>query len=536
MKNNKIIIQSFLLGMVLFFVPVVELASGFGPTCTLTADPANITSGQPSVLTLISADATSASIDGIGSVSLNSTTTVNPTLTTTYIARVVSGGAQRTCQATVSVSVVYCKYEEARVENCVEVQNSTECTSDPYYGTVVSACPREEEEEEEVTGNAAEKIDVVLQIPLPFVETNCTKQVRGKSVPAVCNLSDYLKGVYRLVIGAGILFAIVMIIIAGYQWIFSGGSADKTGAAKKRIFNAVIGLMLALLSYIILNAITPRLVEMRLPKVTPVQRYDWSESFCNENTQVQEACRKLTYCLAEKSATNPLYDIKISTTAQSDKELECGKTYYFTNVIGATNATSENIKGECNGGYCSDDNDNCVSGKCISELAHGNITYPLGKYVDEISIMLVCKESKDAKIIASKEVGYGKTSYIIPFSASNKADDFAGIKNYAEEECGGTEKVRGFIFKVEVNDAEPAIDDDFALGKDSNGKCLNEPFRNNSASCIKADDPETNNCIFDFSEIDFKTLGDDKLFTMDDLDKGINCNIDDTSWILDDGS
>ncbi|MBU2575896.1 pilin, partial [Patescibacteria group bacterium] len=124
----------------------------------------------------------------------------------------------------------------------------------------------------EVNPDLKDDLYVKLQIPLPFVATDC-KLPDGS--PAVCDMTDYIEGIYRLLIGTGALFAVVMIIIAGYQWIFAGGSPDKINAAKKRIFGAVIGLILALLSFIILNTITPRLVSLRLPDVEPVSGLDF---------------------------------------------------------------------------------------------------------------------------------------------------------------------------------------------------------------------------------------------------------------------
>ena len=100
----------------------------------------------------------------------------------------------------------------------------------------------DENDKEPESINAADDINVKLQIPLPFVRTGPTAENSECEAGKVCNLTEYIKGVYRLLIGLGALFAVVMMIIAGYQWMFSGGSADKTGAAKKRIFNAKIGL------------------------------------------------------------------------------------------------------------------------------------------------------------------------------------------------------------------------------------------------------------------------------------------------------
>src|SRR3989338_1360239 len=85
------------------------------------------------------------------------------------------------------------------------------------------------------TGAASQVLKLKPQIPLPFVKTNAQGEIE--------NLDDYIQGVYRLVIGLSALFAVIMMIVAGYQWMFAGGG-EGASAAKKRIFSAAIGLML----------------------------------------------------------------------------------------------------------------------------------------------------------------------------------------------------------------------------------------------------------------------------------------------------
>ncbi len=46
----------------------------------------------------------------------------------------------------------------------------------------------------------------------------------------------------------GLLF-VVLIIIAGFQWMTAGGNADTTTKARQRITNAVIGLVIVLAAY-----------------------------------------------------------------------------------------------------------------------------------------------------------------------------------------------------------------------------------------------------------------------------------------------
>jgi hypothetical protein len=46
----------------------------------------------------------------------------------------------------------------------------------------------------------------------------------------------------------GLIF-IIMILVAGYQWMTAGGSQEKVGVAKKRIINGVIGFFIIAAAY-----------------------------------------------------------------------------------------------------------------------------------------------------------------------------------------------------------------------------------------------------------------------------------------------
>jgi uncharacterized membrane protein (DUF485 family) len=55
----------------------------------------------------------------------------------------------------------------------------------------------------------------------------------------------------------GILF-LVLIVFAGYQWMTSGGNEDSITKARKRMVNAIIGLVIVLASWTITNFIIRR--------------------------------------------------------------------------------------------------------------------------------------------------------------------------------------------------------------------------------------------------------------------------------------
>src|SRR3989338_2789201 len=77
------------------------------------------------------------------------------------------------------------------------------------------------------------------------------------------NLSVYLTGIFKVgVAGAGVL-AFLMIVWGGFTYLSTDVITGKE-EGKARIERAVGGLILALTSYIILNTINPKLVELDL--------------------------------------------------------------------------------------------------------------------------------------------------------------------------------------------------------------------------------------------------------------------------------
>ena len=73
-------------------------------------------------------------------------------------------------------------------------------------------------------------------------------------------LKDYLTWVFRFVLALAGFLAVMMIVIGGVEYIISGANESMRGEAKKRIENAIWGLVMALVSYLVLYTINPSLV------------------------------------------------------------------------------------------------------------------------------------------------------------------------------------------------------------------------------------------------------------------------------------
>lgn len=87
------------------------------------------------------------------------------------------------------------------------------------------------------------------------------------------DLPEYLNAIYNWLIPAGALLAIVVIMIGGLQYTLAHGDKGKITKATERIKNALIGMILLMFTFAIMNLIDPDLVtlhNLRVPQVRTV--------------------------------------------------------------------------------------------------------------------------------------------------------------------------------------------------------------------------------------------------------------------------
>lgn len=84
--------------------------------------------------------------------------------------------------------------------------------------------------------------------------------VTGGSVSTFSSASDYLVKVFGFGIAIAGVLAVLMIVIAGIEYIGGAANPSAKGDAKNRIRNALFGLIIAFAAFILLKAINPDLV------------------------------------------------------------------------------------------------------------------------------------------------------------------------------------------------------------------------------------------------------------------------------------
>jgi len=116
------------------------------------------------------------------------------------------------------------------------------------------------------------KAPYTLLTPLPcnagLGGTNCTT-VNGSSVMTSIDLSDFISYAYKFMLALAVVLAVFMITVGGFEYMLSGAANTKSDALKK-IQDAVWGLLLALVAYLLLYTIDPNLVSPSNLSIPPI--------------------------------------------------------------------------------------------------------------------------------------------------------------------------------------------------------------------------------------------------------------------------
>lgn len=89
--------------------------------------------------------------------------------------------------------------------------------------------------------------------------------IPGLPEGGVVDISAYLVGIYNFLLSIVGILAVIMLIIGGMKYITAAGNSGAVTDAKDTIWNALFGLALALLSWVIVGTINPDVLYLRQP-------------------------------------------------------------------------------------------------------------------------------------------------------------------------------------------------------------------------------------------------------------------------------
>ncbi len=146
-------------------------------------------------------------------------------------------------------------------------------------------------------------------------------------------LGNYFRAIYVYFISSVGAIAVAMIIFGGFRWITAAGNATKIQAAQETINSALIGVVLALTSFLILNTINPNLTRLRIPAVTQVQQLLQTTYFCKDGSPAARAAGASQTCGM---------DVPYSET--DGRKRSCVATYVNPNTGAGTDANGNPIR------------------------------------------------------------------------------------------------------------------------------------------------------------------------------------------------
>lgn len=111
-----------------------------------------------------------------------------------------------------------------------------------------------------------------LEIPIPGIDFT-PPGVKDGTV-TVPFLAQYIAGLYKYLLGIVGALGATMMILGGFQYLTSGGDKTRVEKGKKRIQDALIGIVLAFGSYALLWSINPGLVNFEELQIAGVQGED----------------------------------------------------------------------------------------------------------------------------------------------------------------------------------------------------------------------------------------------------------------------
>lgn len=106
-------------------------------------------------------------------------------------------------------------------------------------------------------------------------------------------IGQYISSLYIFGVYAATILSAIVIMVAGFLWLTSGGNTNQIGSARSYISGALLGLMLMLGSYTVLRLVNPNLVQFTALRIPVLKRVTLQEFATN----LYQAGGKVSVCV-----------------------------------------------------------------------------------------------------------------------------------------------------------------------------------------------------------------------------------------------
>ncbi len=117
------------------------------------------------------------------------------------------------------------------------------------------------------TANIISVILMVAVLALPFV---ADAQIRPPTAPGTDPLpntstaTELILRVIQILLAIAGLVAVIFLIVGGFRYIIAGGNEETAETAKKTIINAIIGIVIIILAFVIVRVISNALISQNV--------------------------------------------------------------------------------------------------------------------------------------------------------------------------------------------------------------------------------------------------------------------------------
>ena len=281
-----------------------------------------------------------------------------------------------------------------------------------------------------------------------------TPLVRIPGLPATgeVNLSMYLVGIYNFLLSIVGIVAVMMLIVGGMRYITAAGNSAAIGDAKDIIQNAIVGLLLALLSWVFIATINPDVLYIKKPTLTAYNVY-------NPKCTVSAADANPCLCV-----NGEIVSLNTGSTCNKtcDKEGKCNPQKPISCITEGINNIGDVTKG-C---VCADKTEIAAGEKKEARISF-TITDTNPAVGDTIILTAVLTDAETVSHLVGKKIIFisvnnnlhGSTSTILSTPSLLSTDGSGEVMHNLTVNCSATEQFQA-IFVGESDDDYASVGSD----------------------------------------------------------------------------
>ena len=103
-------------------------------------------------------------------------------------------------------------------------------------------------------------ISLIIVLSPMLVSAQSFNPPEGGPIPELSTASQVILRVIEILLAIAGLVAVIFLIVGGFRYITAGGNEETAEGAKKTLVNAIIGVVIVILAFVIVRVISNALI------------------------------------------------------------------------------------------------------------------------------------------------------------------------------------------------------------------------------------------------------------------------------------